>query len=356
MEGLSVIIVCHNGASRLPTTLTHLRLQESSAAPWEVLVIDNASTDGTAEVARSCWQNGPAPLRVINESRLGVRYARERGFFEARYEFLGFVDDDNWVAQDWVRTAYDIITSDAGLGAVGSIRTPACEVSSPAWFDNFHSPYAVLTEQDLEQIDEPLDYLPTAGLCVRKAAWDRLIQNGFRFQLTGTVGKKLQGGEDAELTIAFRLSGWKLRIDPRLRLQHFMPSQRLRWTYLRKLLRDYGASHVPLDAYTEHSLSLGPGARRWMSDHWWYQLWKSVRKIASRPSTVMAALSSDGEGRNDIVEVEQQFGRALGLLRLRRRYGALRREVREARWRRLECFEQSLLPAGAAYTDTSECK
>ena len=79
MEGLSVIICCHNSASRLPVTLSHLKVQEPPAAPWELLLIDNASTDGTADVARSYWQNGPAPLRIIDESRLGVRFARERG-------------------------------------------------------------------------------------------------------------------------------------------------------------------------------------------------------------------------------------------------------------------------------------
>jgi glycosyltransferase involved in cell wall biosynthesis len=140
IDGLSVVICCHNGVSRLATTLDHLKKQESPPVPWEVLVIDNASTDGTAEFARSHWQNGPAPLRVINEARLGVRYARERGYLEASYEFLGFVDDDNWVASDWVRTAYGIISSESGLGAVGSIRNAACEVSSPAWFDDFHEP------------------------------------------------------------------------------------------------------------------------------------------------------------------------------------------------------------------------
>jgi glycosyltransferase involved in cell wall biosynthesis len=334
VDGLSVIICCHNSVSRLANTLAHLKKQESPAAPWEVLVIDNASTDGTAEFARSCWQNGPAPLRVISESHLGVRYARERGFLEASYEFLGFVDDDNWVAHDWVRTAYNIISSDSYLGAVGSIRDAACEVSSPAWFEDFHEPYAVFTERDLEQTTEPLQYLPTAGLCVRRAAWDRLIQNGFRFQLTGTVGNKLQGGEDAELTMALRLSGWNLRIDRRLRLQHFMPSPRLEWSYLRRLLRNYSAARVPLDAYTEYSLSLGPGARTWVSDSWCYQLGKSLRKIASQPSAVVAMLSSDGVGRNDIMRVENQFGRVLGLFRLRGRYGELRREVRDAPWRR----------------------
>jgi glycosyltransferase involved in cell wall biosynthesis len=340
MQGFSVIICCHNGAARLPTTLAHLMVQEPPMTPWEVLLIDNASTDGTAAVARSCWQNGPAPLRVIDESHPGVRYARERGLTEAKYKFLGFVDDDNWVAQDWVRAAYEIISSDPSLGAVGSIRTPACEVSPPAWFANFHSRYAVLTDDDFEQIREPLDYLPTAGLCVRKAAWKRLVQNGFRPKMTGSIGKKLQGGEDVELTRALRLSGWKLRIDERLRLQHFMPSHRLQWTYLRRLQRGYGESDVVLDAYSQHSLSLGPGFRRWLSDRWWYQLGKSVRRIAKRPSAVTAALLSTGEGRAGILEIEQQFGRILGLLQNSKRYGRLRREIRDAVWRdRLEYSE-----------------
>jgi glycosyltransferase involved in cell wall biosynthesis len=333
MQGFSVIICCHNGATRLPTTLAHLMVQEPPMTPWEVVLINNRSTDGTAEVARSCWQNGPAPLSIIDEPRLGMRYARERGLAEAKYAFLGYVDDDNWVARDWVRAACDVFSSNSNLGAVGSIRTPACEASPPAWFANCHSLCAVLTDRDLEQIQEPLEYLPGAGLCVRKTAWEKLIQNGFRSQLTGSIGKKLQGGEDVELTRALRLSGWKLRIDQRLRLQHFMPSHRLQWTYLRRLQRNYGASDVVLDAYSQHSLSLGPGFRRWLSDRWWYQFGKSVRRIASRPSAVTAALLSTGEGRDEILEIEQQVGRILGLLQNSKRYRELRRDIRDAVWR-----------------------
>ena len=113
-----------------------------------------------------------------------------------------------------------------------------------------------------------------------------------------------------------------------------MPSQRLEWKYLRKLLRNYCASHVPLDAYSKHSLSLGPGARRWLSECWWYQFGMCLGRMASRPNSVMAALLSDGEGQNELIEFELQLGRALGLLRFRGRYGACRREVREASWRR----------------------
>jgi len=338
MEGISVVIVCHNGAERLPTTLSYLRVQESARVPWELLLIDNASTDHTAEVARSCWYDAPAPLRVIRESRLGVCYARERGLVEAKYAIVGFVDDDNWVAPDWVRIAYQVFSSDWRLGAVGSVREPVCEVASPPWFENFHSIYAVLTEQDLENMPQPPTWLPTAGLSIRKAAWEQLVCGGFHSLLP----EKPQRAEDTELTLALHLSGWKLRIDRRLRLQHFLPCQRVRWGYLRRLERENAQCHVRLDGYTEYSLGLRPGLRRWMTERWWYQLCRSLMRIVNRPTALLAALSSAGEGNNEVIDVEGQFGRVLGLLRLRGGYGALMREVRGARWRCDEPYERHL--------------
>jgi glycosyltransferase involved in cell wall biosynthesis len=333
MEGLSVIIVCHNSATRLPIALSHLKAQSEVSFPWELLIVDNASTDKTADIARSCWPNGLAPLRVISEPRLGVRHARERGYAEAIYPFLAFIDDDNWVAPDWLSLAHNIISSDSGLGAVGSILEPVYESPCRPWFEHFHSTYAVVTENDLAKMQQPLTFLPTAGLCMRKEAWDDLVCNGFRFFLTGTVGKKPKGGEDTELTRALYLAGWRLCIDPRLRLQHFMPNHRLRWTYLRDLERGYAESHVPLDAYTRASLSCSPGFRRWLSEHWWFQLGKSLLRIAIRPSGIIAALALDNEGQKGVIEIERQMGRILGLLRLRGQYGAFRREVRRAPWR-----------------------
>jgi hypothetical protein len=112
-----------------------------------------------------------------------------------------------------------------------------------------------------------------------------------------------------------------------------MPRHRLQWPYLRILVHTHSASLVIVDAYAAYSLSLTSGARRWISECWLYQLGKALGGIVSHPSGVIASLSSAGEGRNDVVEVEQQFGRAIGLLRIRRRYGAVRREIRRASWR-----------------------
>ena len=148
----------------MPATLARLKAQELGIVPCEVLFIDNASTDVSAEVTLASWERSSVPLRVIREPKLGVRYARERGLAEAQYEFLGFIDDDNWVARDWVATAYQVLSTECSLGAVGSIRDPVCEVASPEWFHSFHSDYAILTQGDLEEIQDPPSYLPTAGL------------------------------------------------------------------------------------------------------------------------------------------------------------------------------------------------
>jgi hypothetical protein len=214
------------------------------------------------------------------------------------------------------------------LAAVGSIVYPAFEVTPPVWWNDYGVDYYALT---LEPPREPL-FIKGAGMALRKAAWQVLREGGFRSQLIGRKGKALSGGEDTELTTALRLSGWTLAVSSRLQMQHFMPGQRLRWSYVRRLVREYAAAHVLLEAYSDHSMSLR-SPRNLLSEAWLYQLGRATIQLAGQPRRVCAALFSTEEGRADVIEVEKLFGRALGLLRSRGRYGWSRRSVRTAQWR-----------------------
>lgn len=332
-RGISVVICSHNGATRLPPTLAHLKAQVSCPVPWELLIIDNGSTDDTAKVAQACWNGASPPLRLVRESTLGLRHARERGLKEAQYEFIAFVDDDNWVAPDWILIANEAFASDPILGAIGSVCEPVFEAPEPEWFKEFHSIYAILTDEALSYFDPPPEYLHGAGLCIRRQAWTQLIRGGFRHLLLGRVGNRLSGGEDAELTAAIRLAGWRIRVDPRLRLKHVMPEQRLRWIYLRRLQRGYAASHPILDAYSTHNLSMRLPLKPRLGQIWWCQAARSLFALIRRPHGVLLALTSIAERRQDVIEVEKHFGRILGLLQLRKKYGASRRHVRYAPWR-----------------------
>jgi glycosyltransferase involved in cell wall biosynthesis len=339
MRGFSVVICSHDGATRVPAVLARLKVQDPSSAPWEVLLVDSVSTDGVAKVAVSCWGDARVPLRVVREATLGLQHARERGLREARYDFVGFVDDDNWLAADWVRVADETLASDPSLGAVGSICDPIFEMPEPEWFGEFHSIYAILTELDLQQSKNPPEYLHGAGLCLRKRAWTQLIQGGFRSLISDRVGTQLFGGGDAELTTAIRLAGWKIRVEPRLRLQHFMPSRRLRWDYLRRLQRGYAKSQPLLDAYSRQNLSMRLGFIPRLGLLWWCQATRSLLQLAVRPKAVFAATTSSAENRIEVLEVERIIGRMMGLLTLGKEYGRSRSRVRYAPWR-LRCPEE----------------
>src|SRR5690242_2089395 len=86
--GVSVVICCHNGVSRLRPTIEHVAAQiVRPGLPWEVILVDNASTDGTGEFATQCWPvPGPAPFRILREPRLGKMFGFQLACSAARYE------------------------------------------------------------------------------------------------------------------------------------------------------------------------------------------------------------------------------------------------------------------------------
>ena len=334
--GVSVIVCCHNSASRLPATLTHLGSQSCDGRfPWEVILVDNASSDGTAELAQKLWpQDAPVPLRVVHEPRLGLVYARRQGVSIARYEFLSFVDDDNWVCVDWVQLVWEFMSQHPEVGACGGSCDAECELPPPRWFQTFNEKYPVGLRQG-----KPGDVslLCGAGLTVRKSALLELERNGFKTRLVGRQGAALTSHEDTELCLALRLAGWRLWYEPRLRFRHFLPAKRLEWSYLRRLVRGAGLSSPGLDPYFCAMKPRRTGVTRLLRrvrESWSWQLLSLLVKLSSQPVKLVSFLRSPMEGEAAVLHLEKQIGRCIGLLQVRRQYGARIREIRS-------CFKQS---------------
>ena len=91
---LTIIIPAHNEQSRLPGTLEQLfEFLERQAFPYEVIIVENGSSDRTHEIARA-FAKGHAAFRVIQNDRRGKGLAIRRGMREARGEYLFFCDAD----------------------------------------------------------------------------------------------------------------------------------------------------------------------------------------------------------------------------------------------------------------------
>lgn len=322
--GVSIIICCFNSAKRLPQTLAHVAAQEVPAhIPWEVIVVDNASTDNTATLALELWleRNG-VDFRVVRQPRPGLSYARETGFETAQFEYVAFVDDDNWICTNWVEQVYTTFQLDEKIGACGGRSIAAFEIPPPYWFSSHASRYAVGAQANQPgELTSERKSLWGAGLSIRKSAWLDIKHQGFDHLVPDRQGNKLTSGGDTEICYALTIAGWKLWYNPDLVLQHFLPASRLQWSYLRKLVRAIGASSVSLDPYIFLKYPTMGVVQGRFQTIW---LWK-IRALTSnlfKYSLIKLLLSPFAmyEGDQDIISIENHLGRLIELARLRRNY------------------------------------
>jgi len=253
---VSVVLCCHNSAARLQATLTHLAaVQVPAGMAWEVLVVDNASTDDTAARAAQLWAQvgAPAPLRVLPEPRLGLNHARWTGIRAAQYDIVSFVDDDNWVDAQWLCVLDRVFAEHPQVGAVGGLAEPAFEAQAPDWFAQVQHGYACGPQADAAgPVPSARGYLHGAGLSLRRGALLALDAGGFSPRQMGRTGGSLAAGEDAELCHALVKADWTLWYEPDLRLRHYMPAGRLTPAYAHRLCYELGRSGARLAATRDH--------------------------------------------------------------------------------------------------------
>lgn len=331
-DGVSIVVCCHNSTRLLPETLACLAAQQFSSTPppCEVIVVDNASTDQTSEIARASWPaEARIPLRILNEPTLGLTAARLRGIAQAKYEFICFIDDDNRVGSDWIEAVFRVMTEHPRVAACGGQIEPQPETKLPAWFDQFQSYYAVGKQADhAGDVTESRGYLWGAGLCLRKTAWTALADNHFDFLLSDRKGMSLSSGGDAELCYALRLGGWRLWYEPRLSMQHFLPDARLQWSYLRRLSRAFGAATAGFDSYDMALKGMPRGFVDKLRQTWSWQTFATLWYLLKSPVKLIRSAIATMEGEPDALRVENLWGRLVELLRHRRSYAANIQQLR----------------------------
>lgn len=240
----TVAIRAYNAADRLPTLLDTLRSQQHTESfRWEILIVDNNSTDKTAEIVQVFQSTQQSTqIRYVLETQQGAAFARKRAIDEAQGTWVGFLDDDTLPAPDWVAQAYKFGQDHPAAGAYGSRILPEYETKPPLNFDRIAHYMPTMLKTQSFRYDSHRQGMPVgAGLAVRKQAWresaigPQIIQGPVK---RGFVLK----GEETEVLWKMNATSWEIWYNAEMTIIHKIPQWRLQSDYLLSFLKVIGLS------------------------------------------------------------------------------------------------------------------
>jgi glycosyltransferase involved in cell wall biosynthesis len=246
---------------------------------YEVLVVDNNSSDDTAAVARKFTEQPSSIFRYVFEPAQGLSFARNRGTKEARGEIVAFIDDDAIADPDWLAqllTTYEREPRAACVGGKVVLQFPPGLL--PDWYDSRLDGFLSARDLPYGPARSDRDFPHGVNISFRKAC---LLQVGSFYPLLGwggRVGKVRLPGEETEMCLRLMRAGHEVVFQPAARVLHIVPPQRLRKEYFLKLTRGNGYLRVILDNDGAVGVSTWRQFDRYVKR--WLRRWREHRRRA----------------------------------------------------------------------------
>lgn len=240
---ISVVICTYNRAKTLEVAVESVAVQSlPESLTWEIVVVDNNSSDQTRQVVEDLQRRYPDRIRYVYEPQQGISQARNAGIREAQGEILAYIDDDETASADWLQNLTANLHSGEWAGAGGRI-IPQLGFSLPRWL-SMKSRIAigplVAFDRGLEA-GQLKDAPFSANMAFRKAVFDQL--GGFRTDL-GRIGKSMISNEDTEFGRRVMSAGLRLRYEPSALTYHPVEESRLKKQYFLDWWFNKGRSDV----------------------------------------------------------------------------------------------------------------
>ncbi|HWQ34192.1 MAG TPA: glycosyltransferase [Blastocatellia bacterium] len=237
---ISVVVCTWNRCEMLARALQCLLAQHADRVSYEVVVVDNNSTDRTREVVEALIAQGHVRLRYVCERMQGLSHARNAGIANANGSVIAFTDDDVRVADNWIATIKRAFDEHPDVVCIGGRVLPQWGGEPPAWLTRAH--WSPLGAQDYGP--EPFAVGPQHRVCLiganlafRRGVFDRVGLFEPDFQ---RVKNGIGSNEDVE----FHLRLWRHNelslYVPDLLAWGFVPPERLSRSYHRRWHRGHG--------------------------------------------------------------------------------------------------------------------
>ena len=237
---LSIIICSFNRASYIEAAFDSLYNQSSGLESFETIIVDNNSTDNTADVFKN-WRASHAngSFTYLTETKQGASFARNTGAAKAKGQWLCFMDDDAIANTNYVENILNHIETKPDAIGFGGRIIPKYIPEEPKWMSYYVS-----------SLVGNFDYAPTAcafehgnyplesNMIVRKDIYDSI--GGFNTELPGVVGTLRIGGEGKELFYKILALGHTIYYDPTICVHHVVEVKKLTSEYMYRVASGIG--------------------------------------------------------------------------------------------------------------------
>ncbi len=229
---ITVAICSYNAAHYLAPLLSQL-VSLTCSIPFEILVVDNNSTDKSKELVESFARSCVIPVRYVIETEQGIPFARNKAIEESlSSRYLAFIDADELPTSGWLQAAIDTL-KDNQVDCVGgkiSIILP----HRPKWLsDNLLPFYGELNHSDKAfKITDRSTPIWSGNIAYNT----RIFHEGLRFDTRyNRKGKGVGGGSDGIMFRHFIKQGYRLHYEPKMEIQHLISDEKINRGYFLKL-------------------------------------------------------------------------------------------------------------------------
>ena len=238
----SFVICTYNRAESLYRTLQSLCLQNYTVNEYEIVVIDNNSTDETSEKCNVIkTENADKNISVHLEENQGVSYARNRGVTEANGKFIIFIDDDETINEDYLSILNSYIKQYPFAELAATAVIPIYEGGEPKWMSPFTQRLIGGTFEtnttDVKILKKT--YPGTGHTIIKKSLFDKF---GMYNTDLGRKAKGLLGAEDKDMAMRLMTNKVVCYFFPNIPVYHHIPTYKLSRGFFNELTYSLGIS------------------------------------------------------------------------------------------------------------------
>ena len=240
---LSIVICTYNRDTYLQKCLDHLSRQTAPKDVFEVLVINNNSSDQTEQICSEFSKNNQELLfRYLVEREQGLSFSRNLGVNQSNGEILSYIDDDSFADSNFALNLIGYFRKHQEVNAIGGRITPVYEGTAPSWMSKYLLPLVAALDMGTKPRAFKGRKFPIgANMAFRKSVFDHA---GLFHTELGRRGAFLGSGEEKEFFYRLKKQNMPIHYVPDIHVHHSIPDKRLQMDYIKKMAKGIGKSEA----------------------------------------------------------------------------------------------------------------